>query len=297
MRASLMSKQTPIQLHRVTNLALPSPAEPCTLAVRMYRPVAGRLPVALFLHGGGWVLNDLETHDHLCRRLALRSRCAVVALDYRRAPEHRHPAALEDALLAYRWLRDNAARLDCEPSRVAIIGESAGATIGACLAVLLRDLGAPTPAVQVLAYPLADIGEGWPSWARYGHGYMLDREFVEWSLRHYLPNDDEPYGYLFPLQASDLRGLPPTVIVTAEFDPLRDGGVAYAQKLIAAGVAVEHIHVPDQMHGFLLLDRTVAKARALIDRLGTIIADHLSTCNRDRDNGLPSPAGQQAQPN
>jgi acetyl esterase len=275
MRAALIAPGAPIPLHEVQDLRLPSPHG--ALAMRLYRPARGTLPLALFLHGGGWVLNDLDTHDRLCRLLARRARCLLVALDYRRAPEHPHPAALEDALLAYRWLYDNASELGGDGSGVALVGESSGATTAACLTLLLRDLGAPTPTLQALAYPIADPGESWPSYRERGSGYTLDVQFIRWALRCSVPErHDLADPYLFPSAASRHDRLAPALILTAEFDPLRDGGIAYAGKLAQAGNEVEHIHADDQMHGFLLLDRAVAKASALIDRLGEEIAARLN---------------------
>lgn len=273
MRAALVTRGDPIALGSVEDVSLPTSHGP--LAMRLYRPVDGVLPLALFLHGGGWTLNDLDTHDRLCRRIARRSGWLVAALDYRRAPEHQHPAALEDAQLAYRWLLDNAVEIGGDRAGVALVGESSGAATAASLTVLLRDLGAPMPIYQILAYPLADGFGQWASREERGAGYTLDLEFVLWSVRNYVPaGQDMDDPYLFPLAASNLSGIPPTLVMTAEFDPLRDEGCAYAEKLRAAGVEVEHIHVEDQMHGFLLVDRAVAKAGALIDRLADALSSH-----------------------
>jgi acetyl esterase len=255
----------------VEDALLPSPNG--ALRLRLYRPEDGRLPVALFLHGGGWTVNDIDTHDELCRRLAKRSGWLLGALDYRRAPEHKHPAPLEDAYLAYRWLLDNAESVGCDASSPALVGESSGATIAASLTVLLRDLGAPMPVYQVLAYPVADRIDRWPSYAERGTGYILDRELMRWYFGHYLAEGartEDPY--LYPLAADDLSGLPPALVLTAEFDPLHDEGVAYAKRLADAGVAVEHVHASDQMHGFLLLGRVVASAGSLIDRTADSLA-------------------------
>jgi acetyl esterase len=271
MRAAFVAKGEPIALHSVEDISLPTPHG--ALGLRLFRPADGVLPVALFLHGGGWTLNDLDTHDRLCRRIALRSGWSIAALDYRRAPEHKHPAALEDAHWAYRWLLDNGSRIGADVATLALVGESSGATTVASLALLLRDLGARLPVLQVLVYPIVDGSSNWSSYEEHGSGYTLDREFVSWSLDNYVPaGHDRADPYLLPLAASDHSGLPPALVMTAEFDPLRDEGVAYARALAQAGVAVEHVHADDQMHSFLLLDRAIAKAGALIDRL----ADALS---------------------
>ncbi|MGC2374534.1 MAG: alpha/beta hydrolase [Solirubrobacteraceae bacterium] len=278
MRAAFVTRGDPIALPHVEDVSLPTPDGPLTM--RLYRPAAGVLPIALFLHGGGWILNDLDTHDRLCRLLARRSRCLVASLDYRRAPEHPYPAALEDARRGYRWLLENAERLEADRSRVVLVGESSGATTATCLTLLLRDLGSEMPALQVLAYPVTDLCDRWPSYTERGTGYTLDREFALWSFRNYAPSFnglEDPY--LVPMMASDLKGLPRTFIMTAEFDPLRDEGIAYAQRLAAAGVKVEHVHADDQMHGFLLLDRVVAKAGVLIDRLADAMVDHRSAAS------------------
>jgi acetyl esterase len=271
MRASLIVKGEPVALAGVEDVSLPSPNG--ALRLRLYRPVEGTLPVALFLHGGGWTINDIDTHDDLCRRLAKRSGWMLASLDYRRAPEHKHPAPLVDAYFGYRWLLDNAERIGCDPMRRAVVGESSGGTIAASLTLLLRDIGAPMPAYQIMAYPVTDRLDRWPSYAARGSGYTLTRELLEWFFGHYLPPN---YGlgdpYLFPLTAQNLSGLPPTLVITAEFDPLRDEGNAYAKKLAEAGVQVEHWHVDDQMHGFLLLGRVVARAGQLIDRLADALA-------------------------
>jgi len=270
-RTALVAKGAPLELRSVDDLEIPSPSG--RLGLRLYRPDDGCLPGALFLHGGGWTVNDVDTHDELCRRLAKRSGWLLASLDYRRAPEHKHPAPLEDAYIAYRWLLDNAESVDCDPASVAVVGESSGGTVAAGLALLLRDLGAPMPVHQVLAYPAADRLDAWPSYAERGTGYILDRALMRWYFGHYLPDGaaaDDPY--LYPLAAEDLSGLPPALVLTAEFDPLRDEGVAYAERLADAGVEVEHVHADDQMHGFLLLARVVAKAGALVDRTADSLA-------------------------
>jgi acetyl esterase len=283
MRAALIHRGAPIPLHDVRQISLPTPHGP--LGMRLFRPATGVLPVALFLHGGGWSVNDLDTHDRLCRLIARRSGCLVAALDHRLAPEHPHPAALEDAHLAYRWLLDNAEQLQGDSSAIALVGESSGATTAACLNLLLRDIGAPMPIYNVLAYPIAGSFEDWPSYGERGTGYTLDLKFAKWALANYLPDGHDPRDpYLMPLACEDLSGLPPTLVMTAEFDPLRDEGIALAQRLASAGVRLEHVHAEDQMHGFLLLDRAIAKAGGLIDRLADTLAAHSHRSSVDGDS-------------
>jgi acetyl esterase len=279
MRATLIPRGAPSALAKVEDISAPTPDG--ALGLRLYRPADGVLPVALFFHGGGWTLNDLDTHDDLCRRLAKRSGWLLVSVDYRRAPEHKHPAPLDDAYHAYSWLLENGERLGCDPSCRAVVGESSGATTAAALTLRLRDEGMPMPTYQVIAYPLLDMPDRWPSYDQRGSGYMLDRAQLEWYLGHYLPagcDRDDPY--LFPLHASDFSGLPAALVMTAEFDPLRDGGIAYAQKLSAHGVTVEHLHVSDQMHGFLLLSRVVARAAGLVDRTADALSAHSADASR-----------------
>ena len=276
MRATLTKGPGSPSLPRVEDVSLPTPSG--ALRLRLYRPRNGNLPVALFLHGGGWTLNDIDTHDHLCRRLARRSGWLLGSLDYRRAPEDKHPAALEDAHLAYRWFLDNAERLGGDPNCRAVVGESSGGTMAACLTLLLRDIGAPMPTYQIMAYPIVDSFDHWPSYEERGHGYILDCDQINWFFDNYVPvTHDLGDPYLFPMAARDLCGLPSTLVMTAEFDPLRDEGIAYAEKLVQAGVPVAHKHAENQMHGFLLQSRAIAKAGDLIDCVGDALALHSRT--------------------
>jgi acetyl esterase len=243
--------------------------------MRLYRPTDGVLPIALFLHGGGWTLNDLDTHDDLCRRLARRSGWLLASLDYRRAPESKHPAALHDAYYAHRWIIDNSDVLGCDPDCYAFVGESSGGTIAAGLTLMLRDGGAPMPTYQVLAYPLMGPVGNWPSHSERGSGYTLDCDELEWFLENLLTPDHDPSDpYIFPLASQNFSGLPPALVMTAEYDPLRDEGIAYAKELARAGTPVEHLHAGDQMHGFLLLTRVISKAGLLVDRLADALAAH-----------------------
>ncbi len=271
MRATFVARDEQLALESVDDLSVPTPAG--LLCLRLYRPSTAVSPIALFLHGGGWTVNDVDTHDRLCRRITKLSGWMLASLDYRRAPEHKYPVALQDAYFAYRWILDNAERIGADAERRAIIGESSGGTIAASLTLLLREGNAPMPTHLSMAYPMTDVVDRWPSYQQRGAGYALDRSLMLWYMDHYLPAGwDSQDPYLFPLAASDLRGFPPTFIMTAEFDPLRDEGIAYAQKLASAGVEVRHVHVDDQMHGFLMMDRAVRKASGLIGHLANALA-------------------------
>jgi acetyl esterase len=239
------------------------------LRLRHYRPSArddGTLVV--YLHGGGCVVGDLDTHDEPCRILCRHAAVHVLAADYRRAPEHPFPAMLEDARLALRWARDNAAALGAEPSRVALGGDSAGGTATAVLTQeAARDGGAPPPLAQLLVYPATDAVTPRPSHSLFGAGYFLDTTDREDFARHYLGRTgvapDDPR--VSPLLAPDLRdlgGLPPALVVTAGFDVLRDEGEAYANALRVAGAEVQSYRLPGLVHGFVNMTGVSPAARA-----------------------------------
>jgi acetyl esterase len=215
--------------------------------VRVYRPVAeGVLPAIVHLHGGGWVLGDLDTHDSVCRDLAAQTGCAVVAVDYRLAPEHPFPAALEDSLAAVRAVDE----LGLDPERVAVYGDSAG---GGLAAVIARELRGALRH-QALVYPVCDARLGaTDSYARYAEGYFMTAADMRWFMDHYAAGVDPTDPRLSPLAAEDVSGAAPATIVLAGCDPLRDEGAAYARKLEAAGVEVELREYPGQVHPFVLL--------------------------------------------
>ena len=237
------------------------------LAARCYHPKpAETLPVLVFFHGGGWILNDLDTHDPLCRRIAHVADCVVLSVDYRRSPEHKYPAALDDAKAALAWVHVVADAIGGEPARIAVGGDSAGGTLAAALAKLARDDGGPQLRAQLLFYPVLDYSDpGTGSYAERGVGLSLDRAYMDWVWDAYLPSDwSRGDPYLFPL-LGEVAGLPPTVLYIAEFDVLRDEGVAFAMKLRAAGVPVDIVIAEDQMHGFANHADRIAAAGALVD--------------------------------
>jgi acetyl esterase len=225
-----------------------------TIPVRVYRPAgagAAPWPILVWYHGGGWVIGDLDTADTTCRKLANRSGALVVSVDYRLAPEHPAPAPVEDCWAALCWVAGAATKLGGDPSRLAVGGDSAGGNLSALLAVRARDSGGPALRYQLLVYPATDLTMSYPSHVENGDGYMLTNEATAWFLGHYLgPDDDPKHPSLSPHFSDDLSGVAPAVIITAEFDPLRDEGEAYAARLRDSGVAVDLRHYDGMIHGF-----------------------------------------------
>lgn len=219
------------------------------LAYRLYRPATpGPHPIVVYFHGGGYVVGDAVADDPLCRDLCVRSDAVVVSVDYRHAPEHRFPAAVEDAMAAVRWVADDAAALGGVPGQLAVCGWSAGGGVAAVVCQLARDGGGPDIAGQVLLTPLADGDMTRPSFAENADGYGLTVPLLNWFYDHYIDPEDRGDPRFAPLRAADRSGLPPAVVVTAEFDPLRDVGAAYAEALTAAGVPTEHIRARGHTH-------------------------------------------------
>jgi acetyl esterase len=239
------------------------------LRVRIYRPagsVARLLPTVLYLHGGGWVIGSLEAYDLPCRFFCARSGCAVVAVDYRLAPEHKFPAGLDDAVASFRWLAAHAEEMGIDADRIVVAGDSAGGTLAAVVAQLVRG-EAHTPCLQWLIYPATDLAAETPSHVSCGEGFLLTRADMEWFRGLYL-NDpsDAADPRVSPLRAADLAGLPPALIFTAGLDPLRDEGQAYADKLTAAGVKTVHREFDSLIHGYVGMRGALqAAARAMDD--------------------------------
>jgi acetyl esterase len=243
--------------------------------LRLYWPAAGATlaGAVVFFHGGGWVVGDLATHDNLCRALCNAAGCLVVAVDYRLAPEHRFPAAPEDAFAATRWVQSSAGELGIGGDRqgaprVAIAGDSAGGNLAAVVSLMCRDRGAPPPALQVLIYPATDYNLQTPSYRACAEGYMLTRDAMAWFWRQYLTCDEDGHRpYASPLRANDLAGLPRALVVTAQYDPLCDEGEAYAQKLTAAGVPTRLVRYDGMIHGFLRRLTTFPAAKAALGEI------------------------------
>lgn len=254
---------TALPMKRVENLSIDLPGR--TLAARLYVPngATDTPPLIAFFHGGGWVLGGLDTHDATCRELAEDSGAAVLSVDYRLAPEARYPAAAEDCYDATCWARDNAATLCIDGARLAVAGDSAGGNLAAAVSLMARDRGGPALRHQLLIYPVTDADFATPSYTANGSGaYFLSTSAMQWFWSHYLgdtPAAAAPLARV--LHTSDLSALPPATVITAQYDPLRDEGDAYAQRLSQAGVPTDHHVAPGMIHGFFGMTAAVPDAR------------------------------------
>jgi acetyl esterase len=255
-------------VHEVRDVVAPGPAGDVPL--RLYRPASEEpLPAVLYFHGGGFVIGSLDTHDGTCRALANASGCAVVSVGYRLAPEHRFPAAPEDCWAALAWVAKEGAALGVDGARLAVAGDSAGGNLAATAALLARARGGPVLRHQVLIYPVTDYAFDTPSYRENGEGYFLSEAMMRWFWQQYLEDGSQGADPLAsPLRAPDLAGLPPALVVTAEYDPLRDEGEAYAARLRAAGVPTELRRFPGQIHGFFSMFDAIDDGRTAIASAG-----------------------------
>lgn len=235
----------------VSNRTIPGPLG--DVPIRIYTPEGeGPFPALAYFHGGGWVAGDLEMVDTLCTMLANRANAVVVSVDYRLAPEHKFPAPLADCYAATEWVSENAAGLGVDPRRIAVGGDSAGGNLAAAVAVMARDRGTPDLAFQVLFYPVTNLDYETESYRENGVGYFLTTDMMRWFWDHYLESEDAGSDVLAsPLLVADASGLPPAFVVTAEFDPLRDEGEAYAELLLEAGSEATVKRYEGQIHGFV----------------------------------------------
>ncbi len=259
----------PAEVARVDNLRVPGPAG--EIPVRAYRPRGAadgeRLPALVYFHGGGWTIGDLDTHDVVCRELADLTPCAVVSVDYRLAPEHKFPAAVDDAVAATRWVAAAGAALGIDGARIAVGGDSAGGNLAAVVALAARDAGGPPLAMQTLIYPATDMAADAASHLRFAEGHLLTREAILWFRSNYLRDAaDEADWRASPLKAAELARLPPAYVITAGFDPLVDEGRAYADRLQSAGVPVTYECFEGMIHGFVTMGGVIAAARHALAR-------------------------------
>jgi acetyl esterase len=251
---------------------------PGGVVVRLYRPTFEPRPLVVFLHGGMWTIGDLDSHDRACRRLSASAQSAVLAVDFRRAPEHPWPAAVEDVTHAVRWAFDHQAELTGADRALVIAGDSSGGNLAALACLRLRDEGGPLPKAQILAFPNTDLTLSQPSVTDKATGWGLSVDDVAWGAELWVPDPAlRADPKVSPLHATNLSGLPPAIIVTAEHDPLRDEGDLYAAHLTAAGVPVQLRCEPKMIHGFLTLDTVSPAAAQAGERLFADIARLLAT--------------------
>ena len=254
----------PESLARVEERSIPGPGG--KILLRIYTPEGrGALPVVVYFHGGGWVIGTFETHDGVCRHLAKQSQAVVVSVDYRLAPEHKFPAAAEDCYAATCWVADNAAALGADAKRLLVGGDSAGGNLAAVVSLMARDRGKPKIAFQMLIYPVTNHAYDTPSYRDNADGYLLTRDAMVWFWNHYLSGEsDGANPYASPLRAASLAGLPSAMVVTAELDPLRDEGEAYAEKLRQAGVPVKLKRYDGLIHGFFSMTGVFEQAKQAV---------------------------------
>jgi acetyl esterase len=279
LRASMavapQERRTPVG--SIRDIEIPAPTH--SMDARLYVPqVQRRGGITVFFHGGGFVIGSLETHDHVCRDLCVGSGAAVLSVDYRLAPEHKFPAAPDDCLQAVRWAGEHARSLGADPARIVIAGDSAGATLAAVTAMRLRDEGGPAVRAQVLVYPVTDFHTPpTPSYLENASGYSLTRAAMIRFWRDYVRDESEAlHPHASPLRASRLEGLPPALVLTAQYDPLRDEGERYAHRLLDAGVPVTLWRHEGLIHGFFRMALASARARDAVARTAAWIGDAMN---------------------
>jgi acetyl esterase len=268
----VVSNPEPPELKSVTPLAIPAPHG--SIPARIYTPKAlrqaqGLAPCLVFFHGGGWVIGDLDSHDVVCRKLADEGELIVISVDYRLAPEHKFPAAIDDAIDATKWIAANAASLGIDASRLMVGGDSAGGNLAAVVAISARDGNGPAIAGQVLIYPAIDFAMTHPSHREPETSILLTHSVIKWFRDHYLSAAADIHDWrASPVRAKTLIGLPPAYVLTAGADPLRDEGDEYARRLEQAGVAVTYRHFPGQFHGFFTMGKLLQQANVAAGEIG-----------------------------
>jgi acetyl esterase len=249
----------------VENRTIPGPAG--DIPVRIYTPEGqGPFGALVYFHGGGWVIGTLDTVDSTCRMLANRAACKVVSVDYRMGPEHKFPAAAEDCYAATRWVQQNGPTIDVDPARLAVGGDSAGGNLAAVVCLMARDRGGPRIAYQVLIYPVTNYAFDTASYRDNADGYLLTKDMMVWFWNHYIRGpEDGKSPYASPLLVENTSGLPPALVITAEYDPLRDEGEAYAASLRRHGVKVKSSRYPGIIHGFFGMPASFSDAQTAVE--------------------------------
>lgn len=243
---------------------IPGPAG--EIPVRIYTPEGqGPFPALIYYHGGGWVIGNLDAVDVPCRQLTNRTGCVVISVDYRLAPEHPFPAPAEDAYAAVEWVAENGESICVDTSKIAVAGDSAGGNLAAVVCLMAKDRGGPKISYQILFYPVTDHNYETKSYQDNEEGYFLTKDSMIWFWNHYLQEESGEHPYASPLQAKDVSGLPPALVVTAEYDPLRDEGEAYAKRLFDAGVPVTLKRYEGLIHGFIWMSGALAQGLDAIE--------------------------------
>jgi acetyl esterase len=272
LKGRLVTNPEPPELKSVQPLAIPSPAG--IIPARIYTPLrlrqnGGLAPALVFFHGGGWVIGDLDSHDVVCRKLADEGQLVVIAVDYRLAPEHKFPAAIDDAIAATRWIALNARQLGIDAARLSVGGDSAGGNLATVVAIDARDRDGPAIAGQVLIYPATDFAMTHPSHSEPETSILLTHSVIRWFRDHYLNGAADVHDWrASPARARTMAGLPPAYVLTVGADPLRDEGDEYAQRLKEAGVAVTHRTFPGQFHGFFTMGKLLQQANVAAGEIG-----------------------------
>ncbi len=267
-----ITQPDPPAVGAVRELQAPGPLG--AIGLRLYEPLQGSWPhpVLVYYHGGGWVIGDLDTHDVVCRQLCVNSGCAVLSVDYRLGPEHRFPAAVDDCLAVVHWLREHGAAHGLDATRIALGGDSAGGNLAAVTAIAMRDAGEAPARLQLLIYPATDMRALAPSHTINGQGYVLSADSIAYFRSHYMADAALWSDWrASPLLASDLSQLPPALVLTAGFDPLRDEGRQYADALSAAGVKTQFVCFERQIHGFITMGRVIDEAHSALDLCGAVL--------------------------
>ena len=266
----------PTAVHRIENRTVPG--SQCTIPIRIYHPEPSSATrgALVYFHGGGWVIGNLDSHDETCRRLCVGGGSMVISVGYRLAPETRYPGAMIDCYDVTAWAAREAKSLRLDPERIAVGGDSAGGNLAAAVALKARDQRGPSICFQLLVYPVTDANFTTGSYSANATGYLLTRSAMQWFWDHYVPTAaGRKEAYAAPAQAKDLKGLPPALVLTAEFDPLCDEGEAYARAMQAAGVKVTHTRYDGVVHGFFGMHATVAKAGLAIAQAANALKQHL----------------------
>jgi acetyl esterase len=266
----------PVAIER--DFTIPGPGG--SIPVRSYAASGGgSFPVLVYFHGGGNVVGDLDMVDEVCRLLARDARCVVLSVDYRLAPEHPYPAALEDAYAAVSWVAANASEIGGDPRCIAVAGDSAGGSLSALVARYARDRGGPALVFQGLIYSAGDIDFSYPSMQTYAEGYLLTEDTIRWFRSQYFPVEPPATDlYAWPMRALSLEGLPPALVITAGFDPLQDSGIAYGERLARAGVPVRFVHYAGMVHGFFVYPSYFERAREAAGEVASALRSAFANC-------------------